>query len=223
MTLQQFAEATMLKEKRSLEAKDQAQRDAKPPVWRSLTKSLSRSFRKAGSSNSREGPAVESDNMDAADGSGAGPTPPTALDVTPQGLLQEVRDGQAQGPDKAEEEQEGRDAGTSYEDVKDSRIGCGEIEHSQQPTVSVKEVTHLFGRHSLAAVKPGPGQLHHDVAHMLWHKTLAQSSQSHAETVPVAEDEGGHKQRHQVPLPQTEVEICLAEEAAEGTVKHIIM
>ena len=219
MTLQQFAEATMLKEKRSKESKDQAQRDAKLPGWRSLTKSLSRSFRKAGSSNSREGPAVYSDDMVATDGSGAAPTPPTALEITPQGLLQEVSDGQAQSPDKAEEEREGRDAGTSYEDVKGSRIGCGEIEHSQQPTVSVKEDTHLFGRHSLAAVKPGPGQLH-DVTHMLWHKTLPRCSQSHAETEPVAEDEGRHRQRRQVPLPLTEVEICLAEEAAEGTVKH---
>lgn len=180
--------------------------------------------------------AAASDDLDAPDGLAGTPPPPTALHGTPPGgLLQKHGSSQAQSSHKVEEDLESRGGGASGGGVQkqnEQHEQNGQILQNKQKEQGPKDESEVgsqdpsttamtpqiggkaiakgpafsLARRSIEAVMPGPGQLHHDVAHMLWHNTLARVSGTHATSEHVAED---------VAVPQTEVAACLADEAAD--------
>lgn len=233
--MQQFAEAALQQPRASKESKHQAHGEAKLPVWRSLAKSFSSSSKRRAPPDLACTTAAASDSLDAHDGLAGTPAPFTALDGTPQGgSLQQHDSSQAQSSDKVEEDLERRGARASGKGVQKQEkqhdqsgqngqneqneqglAGGNDIDHQDPRTSAVPPQTgdkasakgsafSLAGR-SIEAVMPGPGQLHHDVAHMLWHNTVAHVSGTRA-TSQHGEDGA---------VPQTEVGACLADEEAD--------
>lgn len=205
MTLQQFAEAAVLKEQRRLQAKDVAQGPGKLRVWRSLKRSFSRSDRTSMPDVSG-GRAAQ---PDAPEGLGAPPPPPTSsLEGPSPRASAGANSDHAQSVDTAHGQQEGGAASASREDAKDEALNGGENGHDQQ---SAGKPTLLSGGHVLAAVqsqiKPGPGHILHDAVHMLVNAHVPQTLQ------PTAGGEA--RPSHQSALPQTEIEMFLADEAAD--------
>ena len=218
LTLQQFADAALQRERLNNKSKDRAHREAKLPVLRSLAKSLSSSFKKKGHDLAKT-LAAESDNRDASDG--FAPPPSTPLDRSLQGSLQQLDSSQAQSSEQLKDDFKERDAVAAHSGLQEKSLHGDENDHNQEATASAKGPTHLGGRHRLAVVKPAPGQIHHDAAHMLWLKTVARVS--HPTSGHAAEGVASP----QVALPQTEVDVCLADEqadeAAEGTAPHAMI
>ena len=211
LTLQQFADSALQRERLEIESRDKSHSQAKLPVWQSLAKSLSSSFRKPDLAKNL---AAESDNRDAPAES-AFPAPSTPLGRSLQGSVAQLDSNQAQSSDKLEDEFKGRDAGASDSGLQEQSLHGDESEHNQEASVSAERPAHSRGKHRSAGLKPGPGQIHHDAAQMLWHKTLARVSCATSEH---AADGGATPQEA---LPETEVDKYLADEenneAVEGT------
>ena len=192
--------------------------------------------------------AAASDHLDARDGLAATLPSHTALDgAPPGGSLQQHDSSQAQASDKVEEDFKRRGDGGGVQEQNgqheqnEQNGQIGQSEHNEQGPNGENEVgsqnpitttrtpqdggkaiakppAFSLARRSIEALTPGPGQLHHDVAHMLWHNTLARVSGTRATSEHGAGDGGSPR----VAVPQTEVEACLANmaahEAAEGKV-----
>ena len=216
LTLQQFADSALQRERLKNDTKDKLLREAKLPVWRALAKSFSSSSRKQGFPDLAQAQTAESDNKDASDDL-VFPAPSPPMDKPLHRSLRQLDNNQTSD---LKEDLNGGEADESDPSLQEQSLHGDESNHNQEGSNSSKTPTHIHGRHRLAAVKPGPGQIHHDAAQMLWHKTVARVSCATPEHVA----DGGASP--QTALPQTEVEVCLADEeaaeAAEGIESHAI-
>lgn len=207
MSLQQFSEATVLKEQRRLQAKSTAQGEAKLPVWRSLQslKSLSRSRKRSPIDTDGTKPA----KPNTLDDSEAHPSSAASLEGPPPGLSGEADSIYLHSVSRIQNQHEAGAAGALRKHVGNRALSGHENGHDQ---VSARDPTDSRGSRSQAGLqpvlKPGPGHVLHDAIHML--------SKTHASQAlkPTVRGEAA-RHSHQAALPQTEVEVYLADEAAE--------
>ena len=220
-TLQQVEEAAWKKQHPDLNGKDASA--SSPPgkvsVWQTLAKTLSRTASKTGFTDSARGHADEPVDANAFNAERVSPSLSDHLERLSQtSLSQEADVYQTQSLNNAPESDayqgEGLNAAGEPEvqhlDVT-SAAAHGDAQQSDQPgTASANHTANAHHRRHLGNVKPVPGQIHYDVAQLLWHQTGSRVKSR------LAADLAGSHERHSrhVQLPETEKDLCLADQAA---------
>ena len=220
-TLQQVEEAAWNKRHPDQNIKETSA--SSPPgkvsVWQTLARTLSRTTSKTGFTDSARGHADEPVHAKAFDGDRGSPSASDGLERLSQTSLSQEDDVyQTQNLNDAPESD-------AYEGGSFNAAGQPEVQHpdvataaahgavqqSTQPgTASANNTADAHHKHHLGHVKPVPGQIHYDVAQLLWHQTG-----SRVKSKLAADLAAGHERhtRH-VHLPQTERDLCLADQAA---------
>ncbi|KAL3145465.1 Mlo15p, variant 2 [Trebouxia sp. C0010 RCD-2024] len=214
VSLQRFQEAAVQKEQRLLQAKVTPQGEDKLPVWRRLQslRSLSRSKKRN---------LIDTDGTKAAepnplDESEAHPSSSTSLGGPPPGLSAEADSIHLHSADRVQNQNEAGAAGTLHKHVGNMTLngrGNGDVQ------VSARGPPDSRGSRTQAAVqpllKPEPSQKLHDAIQMLTktHASPASKPTIHGEVARLS---------HQVSVPQTEVEVYLADEAAEEAADGVV-
>ena len=236
MTLQQLEEAAW-KRKHGYKGQDQSEisrASSKPNVWQSLARTFSRSASKTGFTDSARNTSDDPADMLSFEADRASST---GLErVSPEAVAMEDDIMQSQSltyaPDSGTHLQQG--SFNSHTEVADGTCAAtqqtdaypGVHGHapnaadgqpvSQVSTASLNGSANSQHRLHLAKVKPTPGQIHHDVAHMLWHKTAGRAADvKHKVAADLIPRHDRHRQRSVPVMPASEKQVFLADDAAD--------